>query len=72
MHIYIYLYKTLSLRTPCLLQLMLHHANPIYTIQYGAAPIMMIEYNRIDKMGMLMVGKFKGHLMQEISAKSVA
>jgi hypothetical protein len=51
---------------------MLHHANPIYTIQYGAAPIMMIEYNRIDKMGMLMVGKFKGHLMQEISAKSVA
>jgi hypothetical protein len=27
----------------------------------------MIEYNRTDKMGMLMVDKFKGHLMQEMS-----
>jgi hypothetical protein len=32
----------------------------------------MTEYNRIDKMEMLMVDKFKGHLMQEIRAKSVA
>jgi len=46
--------------------------NPIYTTQYGAAPIVMIEYTRIDKMGMLMVDKFKGHFMQEIRAKPVA
>jgi hypothetical protein len=35
-------------------------------------PIVTIKYNRIDKMGMLMVDKFRGHLMQEIRAKSVA